>query len=375
MRRFFWVSLFLVGVQSVGADPVSLNSRSRAASMGHAGAALAGTEDSALMNPAALNDIEKWKLQILPITFEIPFAVGLVNDYLDLQETLDSSAADSEKRTAFNDFLSDVSVEAVSTRVNIYPSYTRKNMHFGVMVDALANPRFRVGGITGNEVVDMGGSAGTAAGIVGGSYSFMEGRLQVGATLKPLYRVSLTQEQIVSVYDFIKGRDPNNEIKDELMGAGTLPARRGFGVGFDLGAKYAIPFLEEELKPTVALTYQDIGNTRFLGKNVPRNIEQSVSLAFAIEKTLSFTKTAVAVDFRNLNEQQEFWNKVHLGAETKFWNFLALRAGLSQLYWTVGLGLNAKIFEWDVYVTAREAGEKAHIQGERSLGTRISFAL
>lgn len=359
---------------SVIADPVSVNPRPRMLSMGGAGAAVTGDKDSAMMNPAGLNDVQKSRWMVLPFTVEIPFDVGLLTDSLDVQDFLsDDTKTDAQKREKFEDFLGDVESMALGTRVNFYPSWTRKNFHIGLLADFYVNPKFRAGGVTSNQVMELGGSAGTGGLILGASHAFLNNRLQVGLTVKPLYRVSLTDKQTQTAHDLVKGMDPNGSFKDEILGK-NVADRKGFAVGADLGVKYYLPFLEG-WKPTVAVTYQDIGNTRFFGSsNKPRNIEQSVSAGLAVEKRFGITKNTFAVDFRNLTEEQEFENKIHFGAESVLFDLIALRAGMSQLYWTAGLGLETRFFEFDFYVAAKEAGEKAHIQEERVLGTRLAFA-
>lgn len=375
LRKFFILSFIgSMGISSLIADPVAVNPRPRMLSMGGAGLAALGDKDSAMMNPAGLNDVTSRRIEVLPITIEVPFEVSTLSSYLDFKDKIDKTGATSaDKRKAAEEFLNDVSSKALGTRVNLYPSWTAKNFHIGLMADFYVNPRFGLGGVTANQVIEMGGSNGTAGLILGSSYAFLDGALQVGVTLKPLYRLALTREQAQSTYDFVKGMDPDNSITDEILGK-SVGDRRAFGIGGDIGVKYFIPYFED-WKPTVGITYQDIGNTRFVfGKKLPQ-IQQSLSVGFAIHPNWSFIRNTIAVDFRNLNEEQEFENKIHLGVESVFWNLLIVRAGLSQLYWTAGLGIDTRFFELDAYVAAKEVGEKAHIQSERVLGTRIAFAL
>ena len=159
----------------------------------------------------------------------------------------------------------------------------------------------------------------------------------------------ITKEQAQTTYDFIKGRDPGTNIEDEILGS-TLLDKKAFGIGGDLGIKYFVPYFTQ-FKPTIGVTLQDVGNTRFFAGDKLAQIEQSLSAGIALHYDWSFTRNTFAVDFRNMLEKQDFENKVHFGAESVLWNMLAVRAGMSQLYWTAGLGLETKFFEFDLFLT------------------------
>jgi len=354
------------------ADSVTLNPRPRMQSMGGSGVASKGDQDSAMMNPAGLADVEKNKIQALPILIEVPFDVGVVSSFQDFDSVRESGTT-AEKKAALESFLTDVASSAEATRVNLYPSYTRKYMHVGLLIDILTDAKFRLGGLAANESFELGGSNVTAGLILGGAYPFFENRLQVGLTLKPIYRMAISTEQEQRVHDILKGLNANADVADELFGATKLD-QKAFGVGADLGLKYWIPYMEESLSPSVGMTYQDIGNTRFFtDKALPANIPQSLSLGVAVHPTLWKFKNTFTLDARTLNEQQEFLNYLHLGAESVIWDMLAIRAGIAQGYFTGGIGFMSRFFEADVYVAAREAGKKANIQSVRTLGLRLAL--
>lgn len=378
-QNLLWTSLgaVLFWGQLVFADPVSVNPRPKMESMGNAGLAGRGDKDSAILNPASLADVEDGTVQAFPLFVEIPFATGVMSSFLDYNDVRErSGATEEEKRDAFNEFVSEVATTATAMRVNLYPSYTTKYFHVGLMTDLYVNPRLRLGGVSSNQVVELGGSSGTAGLIVGGAYSFFKNTLQVGATIKPLYRVSLTSQQNQTLHDVLKGKNPGNSVSDELFGA-EKGSQWGFGVGADLGVKYWVPTFGkkwlEVLQPTVGATYQDIGNTRFIGDySLPKDIDQSISAGMAIHPSWKFIDSTVGVDLRNINEEQAFMNKLHIGFEVLFWEMLAARGGLGQGYLTGGLGFISRFFEADLFVGAFEAGDAAHIQEVRTIGTRLS---
>lgn len=363
-------------VQGLEANMVSLNPRPRSQSMGGVGMASRGDKDSAIMNPAGLNDVEASTAQALPILFEVPFDLDLLSSALDYNDVRDSNASTTEKRNELEKFLSKASSSAEAMRFNFYPSYTKKNFHVGLIVDAFFDPRLRLGGVTSDQVAEFSASNITTGFYVGGSYAFLEDRLQVGMTLKPLYQMAILKQNELRFIDVAEGMDPGQNIANQIVGPdGDRLNERGYGIGVDLGVKYKLPFYEERLKPMVALTYQDIGNTRFVSDHaLPKDIPQSISLGAAIHPDWKFLRNVFEINLRNITDESAFLNKLHVGAETVLWNLLAFRVGLNQAYFTGGAGLITKYFELDAYVTRREAGKFAHIQDITTVGCRISGA-
>jgi hypothetical protein len=356
------------------ADVPSFNPRPRMLGMGGTGVAISGSRESAMMNPAALSDVTSSKFESLPILLEVPFDLGIVSDFLDFKDvTDDETSTDAEKRAAFQTFSESIASIATATRINLYPSWTKNDLHVGLLADMYVNPRFRIGGVTSDQVVELGGSNGTTGLVVGGSRSFLQNRLRVGATIKALYRVDLTAEQEVSVYDLLIGQDTSSTV-DQIFGD-PVADRRGFGFGLDLGARYDLPFLEDVLRPSVGMTWQDIGSTRFVGNkdSRPNSIPQSVSLGAAIHPDWKLLRNTIALDLRNIQESQEFMNKLHLGIETVVWDVLAFRGGFAQGYFSTGMSLLTWIFEAEVFFAAREAGKKANIQAIKTLGLKVSL--
>ncbi|MDB5037017.1 MAG: hypothetical protein JWQ35_545 [Bacteriovoracaceae bacterium] len=380
-NKFLILTAILLLPVNLFADMVSINPRPRMESMGGAGVATLGDQDSAMMNPASLSDVEKSKVEVFPLTLEAPFDLGTLNSFLDYNDVRGNPAkTTTDKKKALTSFLSDAAIEATAARINIYPSYTRKYMHIGLLMDMYVDPRLRVGGITGNEVMELGGSSGTAGLILGGGYSFLQDQLQVGMTVKPIYRVSITEQANQTLHDVVLGLNkdadaagnPPPNVSDQLFGK-SKGKNRAYAVGVDLGVKYFIPYFKN-LKPTVGLTYQDIGDTRFVGdKSLPADIPQSISVGIALHPNWSIFKNTFALDIRNMNQEEDFLNKFHFGAETVIWNLLAVRAGVAQGYLTGGLGFISKLFEADVYIASREAGRYSHIQDITTIGMRLAL--
>ncbi len=382
-RRFVicLLGVFAATVSTAWADPVSINPRPRNQMMGGAGLAGKGSKESASLNPAGLSDIEDSEIDIFPLVIEIPFEIDTYNSYKDFSDAKKNATSTEEKRVALQTMIGEIGTSTAATRFNFYPSYTRKYLHVGLLADVKVNAKLRAGGALGNQAAELGGSAGTMGLIMAGSYSFLENRLHVGLTLKPLYRFSAFKNKEQNLYDFIvsdnkvEGTTNDVGIKSTIVGDSYLE-NKAFGFGADLGMRYDLPFYEELLKPSVGLTYQDIGKTHFFTSNAqPESIEQSVSLGLAVQPTLWITKNTFAIDLRNVNEEQDFLNKLHIGAESVLWNFLAFRVGLSQGYFSGGVGVDLKYFQMDAYVASWEAGKRAHIQDYNVIGLRLTAAI
>jgi len=387
MNKLYLVSCFLIAilVQDVFADAVSLNSRPRSRMMGNAGVALSGDKDSAVMNPAGLADVTETEWQIFPLTVEVPFELNVLSKGLDYYDKRNKDVTTAQ--AALEDFLDEAASSTYKARVNLYPSFTRHNMHVGVMLEGLVDADFRLGGIGSNQVTKAGDTGITGAGIVGLSHSFLNNSVQLGITLKPIYRVSPFQYEEQRVLDLATGRNAGTDVSNELFG--DSPLKRGsFGMGGDIGMKFK---LDESLyglikgnsawsnfvkrwKPAIGVTWQDIGKTRFFSSGLPADINQSISAGFAVEPSFDFIDVSFALDFRNINEKQNLMNMVHAGFEVLVWDFWAIRGGMSQTYLTGGMGLDFPGFEADVYVSAEEAGEYARIDSVRTVGLRLAAA-
>ncbi len=380
----FWAGyLYVLGFLSASsllwADPVSINPRPKGQSMGNAGLALKGGVDSGVMNPAGLADVKEVTWDILPILVELPYLIDAMNSALDYRNVAGKDSATTEqKREAASKFIGKVANESLGARVNFNPSYTRPLMHVGLFVDTQLDSKFRLGGMAGNQLAEAGDSNVSAGLILAGAYPLLNNRLQVGASIKPLYRLSPLKERSQRMNVMLESFNSGVSFKDQILGDKPLQ-RYAFGIGFDVGLKYQIPDFAPWIsfwEPSVGLTYQDIGNTRFFtDENLPANIPQSLSVGLGLHPKWRFIQGAIALDFRNINQQQDFLNKLHLGIEAIFWRFWALRFGVSQGYLTGGLGIDLPYFELDAYVSAQESGEYARVGELRTIGLRLSFSI
>lgn len=371
---------------SIQADPVRTYRPHRAGMMGHAGLALEGSSESAYLNPASLADVTESEWEVFPILVEVPYDQKLFRRGIDYAEAADSdSATDSEKRQKLERFLETASTTSLGARFSFNPNYTRPNMHVGLWVEGRLDADGRLAGFASNQLMEAGDSHFTGGGVVAYAMSFLKDKLQVGASGKALYRISPFEEEAQRIDSILIGMNSGSEVKDQLIGD-KITDRKAFGLGLDIGMKY---WFSEELwdnptyknlltylRPAVGFTWQDVGNTRFFrssGRELPKDIPQSMSVGIGLHPEWSFVKSRFALDIRNLTERKAFMSRIHLGWESVLWNIWALRAGLSQGYITLGTGVNFWLAQLDVYATAQESGDFARVGVQRSVGARLTL--
>ena len=122
----------------------------------------------------------------------------------------------------------------------------------GLLVDSRNTVSFRNRVFTSFEL----DSRSDFGGFVGGAYGFLEDQIQAGLNVKVLHRLSI--RQVIAEDDVLANSGDFGS---------ALPRNRATGFGIDLGLKGKVPDFDiailERLAPTVALTWQDIGNARF----------------------------------------------------------------------------------------------------------------
>jgi hypothetical protein len=382
-RTIFAVNFFVIGIHSLWADAPSLNPRARSLSMGSAGVALKGGVDSASMNPAGLADVEKPYWSVFDLTLQSPYDFGIVSTANDYRSAAKGSD-EAKKRETLEKFIREVQSTSQTLDVSFYPSYTRKNLHIGFLVNAGLEGRLYGGGV-GADLLARGGDSNITAGLIAaGSYSFLNQSLQVGVTLKPLYRFAVFESADQRPLDLAKGKNRIGStqvgVKNMIFGESSTD-NRAFGFGADLGVKYwmqpvgqsRVDEWIQRLRPSFGLTLQDVANTRFFtSKKIPADIKQSLSMGFALQPVWKWIEGAIAFDLRNVLEEGAFENKVHMGAEARIKRFFLIRVGLSQLYLGGGLGLDFKYFQLDAFFNQEEAYEYAANRPLRTLGLRVA---
>lgn len=366
-------TLFAQMVSTIPAEHPSLYKGVRPLGMGNAFLAMPGIDENApFYNPAATNDYEK-KLHFKFISPVIDFStgsIGLARDVIDLAGDIDDQPTDSGKINTFRAFVDQHigQFESVALRLPVV-QVQHKWFFVSLLADSRNTISFRNRAFTNIEI----SSRSDGGGVVGTAYNFkdllgIEQNLQAGINLKILHRLSINE--VITVDDVL-----NNPNFDD-----TLPRRRATGVGVDIGIKGDFPTLGQKwlefIKPTLALTYQDIGNTRFAG--VVPDTQQSVSVGFALHPVWKDWEFHFANDFRELNQSSGFMRKWNIGAEAfapLLWGFFrpSVRIGGNQGYIAGGASLDFKYAKLEFATYGEEAGVASSQKQLRRIATNLSF--
>ncbi len=131
---------------------------------------------------------------------------------------------------------------------------------------------------------------------------------------------------------------------------------KGTGYGLDLAIMTEI---SAPLNPTLAVVWQDIGNTAFTqtaGTDAPPHIPQNLSAGAGVGFDLPGIDWTAGVEVRHLLEPEyQIGKKLHLGTELSL-PLIDLRGGISQGYFSYGVGVNFLIFHIDAVSYTEELG-------------------
>lgn len=331
----------------------------RALGMGNSSLTMKGTDvNNPLYNPASIRDFSNkitWSTAILPAPpVELSYsAIGLIRDVFNFKDDLDKATTTSAKLDVFNSFVDQHigTFNELEVRLPIIAAYNRY-FYAGVISDDDFAISFRNRAFPNFEI-----KATSYTGLeVGSSYGIFDERLQVGAMVKMLY--GMENQQVVTSADIL-----NNNFDDFKWSNW----KRGLALGFDVGAKYVLHDfgvdIIDTLRPTFAVSYQDIGNTKFrwMKKNGgPTSLPQTVSAGFGIHPTIGAVETSVLVDIREINIKEEFIMKLNAGAEVRFPAVPlkpSIRGGVNQGYPTVGAGVKIWKLTWNAAFYGKELGE------------------
>ena len=376
MKKFALIVLLLgVSSQAWGFEKTnipdqfpSLGRSLRPLGMGNAYLTMKGTDSSNLYyNPAAINDYsQKLNFGVMSPSLDFSTAtIGVIKDIKNLSHDL-KGKGNAAQTTTFDTFFTKHVGQFHSMNLFLpVASVQQRWFAANIILDSRTTISLRNQSFPNFEILshnDGGVAAGTA-------YGFLDGSLQVGIVGKFLYRAVLSE--IVTITDVTGGNFGDTFAFKNW--------KKGFGVGADLGAKYQIPDFDTDildlLKPTVAMTYQDVGNTHFSG-GAP-STPQSISAGVGVHPDFGFIATSLDVDMREINVKEEMMKKLHVGAEGRFGKYWpvhpALRAGLNQGYPAVGAGLVTRFLSWNVAYYGEEMGNTTHQKGNYRLATSLDF--
>jgi hypothetical protein len=316
--------------------------------MGGAFVALSNDSNALFYNPAGLAAIGAVRAPIFPLEVEVTEnTYGIYKDAVDVD-------FDSEQETA--QFLRDNVGELAHLNISVVPSYSMPRFAFCVFGTAridteahdLQYPRLEV-----QVINDYGLGAGYAHPLLGES-------LFIGASLKYVFRQSLTQEYTVT--DIVES-DFDERVKDDLLD--------GNGALLDLGVIYKLTILG------LANTRVGLSANNLIGSKLgdAQDMDDHVDIGIAQDLDLKATKLTLALDyvdlFSQIGEDNDPAKRIRFGAEIELLKFLELRAGIYQGYFTAGLGLDGKVVRLDLVTYAEEIGTYAGQRADRRYSLRL----
>ncbi len=282
--------------------------------MGNAFTTVADDENALFYNPAGLNDIEGYGgIEILnPLAEFSQVGLDAYSDFKDI---------DSTNVIAVTDLLGKYIGERFSLRTSLFPNITSHNFGLGAIGQLSFSGEVR-NRINPQVMVDGKGDVG---GVIGFAYGFSGKKVQVGAALKYLkrnrfqntyYATDIADENFDPVEDF-------NDLR-----------KAGSGFGGDIGVKVNPAFL---LKPSIGLVVQNVGD---LDLGDAGEVPQQINVGISMHPDFWILKSTIAFDViditRNVEGEDDFYKRVHMGGEIRFPYVLSLRAGINQGYPSFG---------------------------------------
>ena len=319
----------------------------RALGMGGAFTAVADDSGALFYNPAGLRQLEGMSLDLINLEVETSKSTfDLVDDLEAAQGGTEAQAADLIRANVGKHF---------RERINTTPNVATSRFGFAILGQATADGDFRN---MQNPVVDL-----TAMVDVGASASVAHSvgaNLDVGATGKYVRRKAVTKT--FTALDIASSQfDPF----DGMNGWETDTA-------FDLGAMYhlrGLPF-----SPTVAATALNLTDLDFGPAGV---IPASYNVGIALHPKVGPLGLTLAADFvdvtKNLVGDEDPKKRTNLGAEVALWDFLAVRAGVHQSYFSAGATLNVWVLKLDLATYAEELGAYGGQREDRRYIARLDF--
>jgi hypothetical protein len=208
-----------------------------------------------------------------------------------------------------------------------------------------------------NYYFDYGGAIALAA-------DFIPGFFALGTTVRYINRTGTTNTLGPATFANLDQDALVNELK-----------RRGTGVGVDFGMVMRFP---GPVSPSASFVYRNAGQTVFQkteGIGAPPNIPSEMIAGVGLTVSLPFISITPAVDFRYIG-----WTGVATGLNINAGVELSLplidiRAGISQGYYTAGLGVDIGFIEAGVATWAQELGAYPGQEPDRRYMAQLTMQL
>lgn len=321
--------------------------------MGGAHIAVANDYNALFYNPAGLNDVEEWKVEVATL------GVGISSQIKNLYNNRDNLGGDVTK-------LAGIVEGSIGKNHHIgfefVPSFVKKNFGFALVEDLKLNIRIR-----NQAVPEVGINAKNDLMAVSGFSMRFWDRFQFGLAAKCIYRMK--SEDTLSAMSVL---NDNIKLKNIL--------KEGQGYGLDLGFNYILPL---PFKQKIGFLAADILNTRFdmnLIKLVdeagtPSEISRTFNIGYKIEPpALFYIRPVVAIDFRDLLNATDssYMKRFHIGTEIKLPFIFSLRFGFGQGFFAFGVGADFWLLTIDFVTFAEELGV-GYQNPDRRYYVRLSF--
>lgn len=308
----------------------------RSLGMGGAGVAISSDETALYRNPANLGSIR----QVFG-TFLDPEIEGSSNFVNQVTSNSTGKAFEIEEVNRILDTNRDTLYHA---RLQLTPSIVRRYFGIGLIYHNQLNAQMNTAGTELNTQYrnDMG--------LMGGmNFSFFDGRIKLGASLKMINRIEVTNPTLSTAGPF------------DLATIGS----EGTGISTDVGLIMQAPWA---MIPTLGAVVRDVGDTRFDYKdglrltttNRPATVKQSVDVAISLFPIHANQFRSVwTLEYRDAtNSRLDDNNKkrIHFGLETNWRDVLFFRAGLNQNYWTAGFEVASERISWQIASYGEEVG-------------------
>ncbi len=343
MRKFLWLLLFIP--QLVNGADIGLSVR--ALGMGNAYTAVVNDGDSIFYNPAGLAKMSGFRWTIMDPALGTN-AVDSYQKFLDIAE--DSSDV--------NDIINDLYGEDVTVYSGAKSLMSFGSFAFGAygLVDGnflVNNPVYP--NIQTDYRVDYGFVAGMGLNLV-------PKMLDIGLQAR---RISRQGGRVPVGVSTIATLD-SESIQSELN-------KSGVGYAFDFGATLTFPGL---LKPTIAFSWRDMGNTSFepTGSNLaPGPIEQEQIIGVGLNYESLLMDIRPTIDYRFLNNSEmQLGKKINMGIEFS-WPIIDIRGGFQQGYYSLGAGFDLWLMRVDAATYGVELGAYPGQLEDRRYMVQISF--
>lgn len=320
----------MVVTSNAFADATVKSQNARTIGMGDARVAGGFGYNGFVDNPALLSRTQFLRISIanIPVSFNKDFmdVANFINDNKDNFQNYDEmSLADKQK------FIKDLQKhDGKWVKVGVYPSVDISANLMGYGIGFAFYNTSDVGikidrGIYEPRVWGLGTSNNVAVLGVSKPLSIFVPGLTVGANLKYIqrYKADLFQIPATDLGNISDTTDPIlDNAKDNVRKT----------IAFDAGALMELPLIDSE----VGAVLNSIGDGR------------GASVDIGIAKRMLDNRLTLLGDYMDIldNNKENIFKKVHFGAQYQYM-FMAVRAGVSSGYPTVGLGLDFKVIDID----------------------------